>query len=263
MCVFALKQYLTDYNNNDTNMFIAFLDASKAFDKINHNILFQRLKDNNIPLYIINFLNYWYRNQRIYIKWCNNSSDSFPVTRGVRQGGILSPFLFNLYTNPMIKKLNEIHSGYCLNGNIINNLCYADDIALFSPSLGGLQLLISCCEEFANHNHITFNIDKSVILPIYFDKSYHKPVKLYIDNKLLKVVKSYRYLGLWISEDLSDDIDIYIVILNSYINKAMQYHITLIIALRIQTLLYLKHLFLIYTLVAYGYQIDIAWLNLI
>ena len=71
-------------------------------------------------------------------------------------------------------------------------------------------MLISCCEEFANHNHITFNIDNSVILPIYFDKSYHNPVKLYIDNKLLKVVKSYRYLGHWISEDLSDDIDIYI-----------------------------------------------------
>ena len=42
MYVFALKQYLTDYNNNNTNMFVAFLDASKAFDKINHNILFQR-----------------------------------------------------------------------------------------------------------------------------------------------------------------------------------------------------------------------------
>ena len=56
---------------------------------------------------------------------------------------------------------------------------------------------------------------------------------------------------------------IYIVILNSYINKAMQYYITLIIALRIQKLIYVKHLFLIYTLVAYGYQIDIEWLNLI
>ena len=163
----------------------------------------------------------------------------------------------------MIKKLNEIHSIYCLNGNITNNICYADDIALFSPSLRGLQLLISCCEEFANHNQITFNIDKSVILPIYFDKSYHNPVKLYIDNKLLKVVKSYTYIGNWISEDLSDDIDIYIVILNSYINKAMQYHITLIIDLKIQPLFYLKHLFIIYTLVAFGYQIDIAWLNLI
>ena len=52
----------------------------------------------------------------------------------------------------MIKKVNEIHSGYCINGNIINNICHADDTALFSPSLKGLQLLISCCEEFANHH---------------------------------------------------------------------------------------------------------------
>ena len=105
-------------------MFVAFLDASKSFNKINHNILFQRLKDNNIPLYIINFLNYWYRNQRIYIKWCNNSSDSFPVSRDVRQGGILSPLLFNVYTNPMIKKLNEIQSGYCLKHNMHENRLY-------------------------------------------------------------------------------------------------------------------------------------------
>ena len=109
--------------------------------------------------------------QRIYIKWGDNTSDSFPVSNGVRQGGILSPLLFNIYTNPMIVKLNKIKSGYCLNGNIINNLCYADDIALFSPSLKGLQLLINCCEEFASHNFITYNIDKSVILPIYYGSS--------------------------------------------------------------------------------------------
>ena len=69
--------------------------------------------------------------------------------------------LFNLYTNSMIKKLNEIHSGYCLNGNIINNLCYADDIALFSSSLGGLQLLISCCEEFATNNCLCGSVAKA------------------------------------------------------------------------------------------------------
>ena len=55
MCVFVLKQYLKDYNNN-TNKFVAFLDASKAFDKLNHNIVFHRLKDNNVPTYIIIFL---------------------------------------------------------------------------------------------------------------------------------------------------------------------------------------------------------------
>ena len=112
----------------------------------------------------------------------------------------------------MIMKLNKIKSGYCLNGNVINNLCYADDTALFSPSLNGLQLLINCCEEFASHNFITYNMDKSVILPIYYGSSIHNPVKLYIGNTLLNVVKAYKYLGNLISEDLSDDIDIYIYI---------------------------------------------------
>ena len=61
--------FIIEYNNNNTTIFVAFLDASKAFDTFNHNILFHRLKDNNIPSYIIFFFNYWYRNQRIYIKW--------------------------------------------------------------------------------------------------------------------------------------------------------------------------------------------------
>ena len=109
MCVFALKQYLTDYDNN-TKIFVAFIDTSKSFDKLNHNILFHRLKDNNVTSYIICFLNYLYRNQRIYIKWSDNTSDIFPFSNGVRQGEILSRLLFNIYTNPMIVKLNQIKS---------------------------------------------------------------------------------------------------------------------------------------------------------
>ena len=58
MCVFALNQYLKYYNKNNTNICVAFLDASKAFDKLNNNILFHSLKDNNVPSYIIHFLNY-------------------------------------------------------------------------------------------------------------------------------------------------------------------------------------------------------------
>ena len=117
----------------------------------------------NVPSYIIIVLNYCYRNQRIYFKWGDNTSDCFHVSNVVRRGGILSPVLFNSYTNHMIVKLNQIKLVYCLNGNIINNLCYADDTALFSPSLKALQLLINCCEEFASHYFITYNIDKSVI----------------------------------------------------------------------------------------------------
>ena len=73
----------------------------------------------------------------------------------------------------MIMKLNQIKSGYFLHGNIINNLSYAEDTYLFSPSLKCLQLLINCCEKFASHNFITYTIDKSVILTIYYSLSGH------------------------------------------------------------------------------------------
>ena len=120
MYVLYIYIYIYIYNNN-TNICVAFIDAYKAFDKLNHNILFHRLKYNNVLSYIIHFLNYWYINQRIYIKWGDYTSYSFPVSNGVRQEGILSPLVFNMYTNPMIVKLNQIKLGYCLNGNIINN----------------------------------------------------------------------------------------------------------------------------------------------
>ena len=55
MCVFDIKQYLKDYNNINTNVFVAFLDASTFFYIIVIIIIFQRLKYNNIPLFIINF----------------------------------------------------------------------------------------------------------------------------------------------------------------------------------------------------------------
>ena len=86
-----------------------------------------------------------------------------------------------------------------------------------------VTLLINCCEEFASHNFITYNIDKSVILPIYYSSSIHNPVKLYIGYKLLNVVKAYTYLDHWISEELSDDIDIYIYSnIKHYTHKAIR-----------------------------------------
>ena len=62
----------------------------------------------------------------------------------------------------MIKKLNEINSGYWLNGNIINNILYENNTELYSPykNIKVLILFINCCEYFANYNHIKLNIVK-------------------------------------------------------------------------------------------------------
>ena len=59
-------------------------------------------------MYIVRILVFWYNVQKMYIRWNNTMSDSFSVSNGVRQGGILSPYLFCVYMDDLSKKLNNV-----------------------------------------------------------------------------------------------------------------------------------------------------------
>jgi hypothetical protein len=96
-CIFILKEIIDYYKNLNATIFVTYLDASKAFDRINHCKLFDKLIQRNVPQYVVRLLIYWYSNQKFCVKWGNTHSDMFNVSNGVRQGGILSPYLFNVY----------------------------------------------------------------------------------------------------------------------------------------------------------------------
>jgi len=91
MCIFLLKQTVSYYVSKDTPVFTAFLDASKACDRTNHNLLFAKLIKRNVPMCIVRLLLSWYRQQTMQVKWGTKYSSPFTVTNGVRQGGVLSP----------------------------------------------------------------------------------------------------------------------------------------------------------------------------
>ena len=65
--VYALTEFIEYFKSRSTSVYVAFLDASKAFDKINHWLLFKKMIDRQIPLYLIKILCYWYRNQAMYV----------------------------------------------------------------------------------------------------------------------------------------------------------------------------------------------------
>jgi hypothetical protein len=115
MCVFSLKQIIEYYVSLSSPVYVCFLDASKAFDKVNHWTLFMKLLDRKMPLIIVRLLLVWYRSQNFIIQWGNNLSDPFKVCNGVRQGGILSPFLFNLYIDKLSTLLSNLPIGCNLN----------------------------------------------------------------------------------------------------------------------------------------------------
>ena len=94
-----------------------FLHASKAFDKINHSVLFEKLKRKGDPGYRIRILLDWYEAQTMHIRWGGSLSQSFHSTNGIKQGGILSPYLFNFYMNDMSVQLNNVNAGCWIGGH--------------------------------------------------------------------------------------------------------------------------------------------------
>jgi len=80
-------------------------DASKAFDKISHAKLFNTLVARNVPCCLSDILIDWYSKLYSCVRWNNTLSEYFVVRLGVRQGGILSPFLFNVYADDLLDNL--------------------------------------------------------------------------------------------------------------------------------------------------------------
>ena len=96
LCTGAVKNIASRYMHENSAVYACFLDASKAFDLVNHKILFEKIIHRNLPAYFIRFFLSWHKEQRMCVRWGNTLSDSFPVSNGVRQGGVLSPILFTI-----------------------------------------------------------------------------------------------------------------------------------------------------------------------
>ena len=110
-CIYTLKEFIDFYKKRNTTVFVTFLDASKAFDRIDHWLLYEKMIDKQIPLFIIRILVFWYSQQMMRIRWGNSFSDPFKVSNGVKQGGILSPKLFNVYMDSLSIQLNSSNVG--------------------------------------------------------------------------------------------------------------------------------------------------------
>ncbi|XP_041986243.1 uncharacterized protein LOC121738332 [Aricia agestis] len=95
-----------------------------------------------IPVDIINIFRYWYRNQTNHVKWANRLSRAYRLNCGVRQGGLSSPKLFNLYVNDLIVELSSMRVGCKVGGVSVNNISYADDMVLLSPTARGIREML-------------------------------------------------------------------------------------------------------------------------
>ena len=161
LAIQCLKETINYYTSNGSNVYCSFLDASKAFDRLVHAGLFTKLLEQNVPLIFLNLIKAWYSNLQCRVRWGDTISEWFFIKAGVRQGGVLSPDFYCIYVDELAKILSKMRIGCHLRNTFLSILLYADDMALLSPSLKGLQKLLSATKSYCEEWDILLNAKKS------------------------------------------------------------------------------------------------------
>jgi hypothetical protein len=150
------------YNDKDTPVYICSLDAEKAFDSCNWLKLLEKIASKKDIPSVLKLLIKLYLNGEASINYKNNISDSFELTQGVRQGSILSPYLYNIYTEELLDHIMLLQLGtYLPSGVETSIIAFADDLILISPNLIGLQTMLDSCVEYGLEHCIKFNQSKT------------------------------------------------------------------------------------------------------
>ena len=162
--IYCLKSTIDHFVSHNSRVYVAFLDCSKAFDRISHYGLFSKLMNRKIPLCILLCLVFWYGNMYSEVKRGTEISRSCPVPLCIKQGGINSPDFFACYYDGLMQQLRQLRLGCHIDGLFLSSLFFADDIVLLSPTQSGLQRMIEQCETYCCNYGLSFNAKKSNVM---------------------------------------------------------------------------------------------------
>ena len=148
------------------NIYFCFIDYAKAFDCVYHNKLWKILKEMGIPDHLTCLLRTLYAGQEASVRTGYGRTDWFQIGKGVCQGCILSPCLFNLYAEYIMRNagLEETQAGIKIAGRNISNLRYADDTTLMAEGEEELQSFLMKVKVESEKIDLKLNIQKTKIM---------------------------------------------------------------------------------------------------
>ena len=219
-CTFIAEEVINYYVSHDSSVYCVLLDASKAFYRVHFVKLFNVLLEKGICPVVCRLLAFIYTHQNCSVRWGSAISSSFPIKNGVKQGGVLSPLLFSLYTDTLLHNLSESGVGCYIGNTFMGAFAYADDIALLSPSLTGMKRMLTICEEFSIQYDIIFNATKSKL--IVYNTSSENLNPLFMNESMIPLSECEKHLGCCIGKNcMSKRIDKLICEMYSNVNKLM------------------------------------------
>ena len=177
------------------NIFFCFVDYQKAFDSVEHRLLWQKLADSGMSNKLLHLLQSMYGNASSALLLDGHISPVFPCKRGVRQGCNLNNLLFCLYVADLEQTLRNEQSGaVTLVHTRLPLLMFADDLVLLADNHIGLQRSLEIRAEYCYKWHIQVNLVKTKVVVFSRDRC-PQNYSFSINESIFEITNEYKYLG--------------------------------------------------------------------
>lgn len=206
--VFTIKQLIEKSRTKE--VYMAFLDLQKAFDSVKQTTVWDSLIQRNVPKRLINTIKSLFANNKGYVRKNNLESQSFTIKDGLRQGGVLSPLLFIIVMDDIIKatkrESKKVRMGYYrLNPVELSECAFADDLMICAPTERDLINNTKLWERELQKRNLKVNVEKSKV--VYIGEE-NKQINITIEGKKMEQVEMIKYLGVTIHREGTDEAEI-------------------------------------------------------
>ena len=200
--VLTLRTLIDKYvHGHREKIYACFVDFKKAFDSVWHEGLLHKLLQIDVGGRFYKLIQNLYSNSSRTLKIGRSQTRPFHYLRGVRQGCILSPLLFNLYINDLPYAFQNTLSDPIIlpNGTKLNSLLYADDLIILSRSKVDLQNCLNTLYSFSTSWMLDINSKKTKIMIFQKRAKKNSDLEFHIGKQNINIVHEYTYLGTRIS----------------------------------------------------------------
>ena len=229
--VFALRQLQEKCMLQGLDLYLLFIDLTKAFDTINRDGLWKLLEKVGCPAHFVGIIRSFHENMEATVRDGTAKSPPFNVTCGTKQGCVLAPTLFSIFFSLMLHTAfkdatdgvdikTRFDKGLCgvktthfnaptkVTVSTIRDLLFADDCALAATSIEALQRLCDLFARAARRFGLTISIKKTEALYQPARGNFYTPPVVSIEGKQLNAVESFKYLGGTVTNDASLDAEV-------------------------------------------------------
>ena len=211
--VFALKNVCEKYLEKNRCVYMAFMDLEKAYDRVEREALWKVLNMYGVERKLVRAVKIFYEDSMACVRVGRVESDWFGVKVGLRQGCVMSPWLFNLYADGVVREVKARVQGkgvtlVSANEEVyeVCQLLFADDTVLVADSREKLQSLVNAFGVVCERRKLNVNVSKSKVM--WCNREGRQGLHISLNGKRLEEVNCFRYLGVDVKSDGRSEVEV-------------------------------------------------------